>query len=72
MRLPRVRMTLRGMMLAVALLAVLLVMARFAVGYLGPRDGVYFGSYRYLGTDLRWHEVRGAVIFVKRSSIFVD
>jgi len=60
------------MMVAVAILAVLLVTARSLLDYLGPRDGFYKGSYRYLDSDWKWHEVRGAVIYVKGSSIFVD
>jgi hypothetical protein len=72
MRLPRVRMTLRGMMAWVAILAVLLVTARWVLGYLGPRDGFYTGSYRYLGSDWKWHEVRGASIYVKGPYTFVD
>ncbi len=72
MRLPRVRMSLRGMMMAVAIVAALLVAARFVLGYWGPRDGFYRGSYRYLGSDWRWHEVRGAVIYVKDGMIVVD
>ena len=72
MRLPRVRMSLRGMMVAVAIVADLLVAARFVLGYWGPRDGFYRGSYRYLTSDWRWHEVRGAVIYVKDGMILVD
>ena len=72
MRLLRVRITLRAMLVWVAILAALLVAARSALEYLGPRDGVYTGSYRYLDSDWKWHEVRGAVIYVKGSSIFVD
>jgi len=72
MRLPRVRFTLRAMMVWVVILAGLLVTARSALGYLGPREGVYYGSYRYLGSDWKWHEIRGAIITVTRSFIFVD
>ncbi len=72
MRLRRVRMTLRGMMVAVAIMAVLLMATRSVLGYLGPRDGLYYGSYRYLDSDWRWHEVRGAIIYVKDGMIFVD
>ena len=72
MRWPRVRMTLRGMMVGLVILAVLLATARSILGYLGPRDGFYTGSYRYLSTDWKWHEVRGSVIFVRGGMIFVD
>ncbi len=72
MRLPRVQMSLRGMMMAVAIVAALLMAVRFILGYWGPRDGFYWGSYRYLDSDWRWHEVRGAVIYVKDGMIFVD
>jgi hypothetical protein len=72
MGLPRVRFTVRQMMVGVALLAVLLVTARSVLEYLGPRDGGYTESYRYLGRDWQWHEVRGAVIYVRGGSIFVD
>ena len=41
-----------------AILAALLVTARSVLEYLGPKDGCYTGSYRYLGSDWRWHEVR--------------
>jgi len=60
------------MMVAVAFSAVLLVIGRYVLQYLGPRDGFYSGSYSYLGRDWKWHEVRGAVIFVKGSTILVD
>jgi hypothetical protein len=60
------------MMVRVIILAVLLAMARSVLGYLGPRDGFYKGSYGYLGSDWRWHEVRGAIIFVRGGVIFVD
>ena len=67
------RFTVRRMMVGVAILAVLLVTARSVLDYLGPRDGFYKGSYRYLGSDWKWHEVRGAIIYVKKgSAIFVD
>jgi hypothetical protein len=67
-------------MVWVAILAGLFVTARSALGYLGylgPRDGVYYGSYRYLGNDWKWHEIRGVIITVKCLSngglaIFVD
>jgi hypothetical protein len=72
MRLPRVRITLRGMMIWVAVLAILLVTARSVLEHLGPRDGCYTGSYRYLGRDWRWHEVRGASITVFRGIILTD
>jgi hypothetical protein len=71
-RLARVRISLRGMMVAVAIVAALLMAARFVLGYLGPRGGFYSGSYSYLDSDWRWHEVRGAVIYVKDGMIFVD
>ena len=78
MRLPRVRFTLRAMMVWVVILAVLLVTARSAHrylgrrGYLGPREGIYYGSYRYLGSDWKWHETRGSIIMVTRTFIFAD
>ena len=72
MRLPRVRFTLRGMMICVAMLAALLVTARSVLEYLGPKDGCYTGSYTYLGSDWRWHEVRGASITVFRGCIITD
>ena len=72
MHLPRVRFTVRRMMVAVAIVAVLLVTGRAVLEYLGPRNGAYYGSYRYLGQDWKWHEVRGAIIFVKDGFIFVD
>jgi hypothetical protein len=68
MRLRRVRFILRGMMICVAIL----VTARSVLQYLGPKDGCYTGSYRYLGSDWRWHEVRGASITVFRGFIFTD
>jgi hypothetical protein len=80
MRLPRVRFTLRAMMVWIVILAGLFVTARSALGYLGYlglRDGVYQGSYRYLGSDWKWHEIRGNILTVKHLSndglaIFVD
>jgi hypothetical protein len=60
------------MMVALAIVAALLFAARLVLGYLGPRDGFYRGSYGYLGSDWRWHEVRGAIIYVKGGMIFVD
>jgi hypothetical protein len=68
------------MMVWIVILAGLLVTARSALGYLGylgPRDGFYHGSYRYLDNDWKWHEIRGNIIFVKRIpngglAIFVD
>ena len=72
MRWPRVRMTLLGMMVGVAILAALLATTRSVLEYLGPRDGFYQGSYGYLGRDWKWHVVRGASIYVKGGMIFVD
>ena len=72
MKRPRVQFTLRRLMLAVAALAVLLAATRIVQNHLGPRDGGYTGTYRYLGADWKWHEVRGAVIFVKDGLIFTD
>jgi hypothetical protein len=61
------------MMVWVAILAALFVTARSVLGYLGPRDGYYTGSYKYFGCDWKWHEVRGAVILVKNGdAIFAD
>jgi hypothetical protein len=68
---PRVQFTLWQMMFAVAIVAVLLTLAA-AVGRIGPSNGFYSGRYCYLGADLRWHEVRGSVIYVKDGMIFVD
>ena len=72
MRFPRVRFTLRTAIVWVAIVAVLLVTARSVLEYLGPRDGSYTGSYRYLGSDWKWHEVRGASITVFRGCIITD
>ncbi len=72
MRLPRVRFTIRKMMVVVAVVSALLVTGRAVLGYLGPRKGAYYGSYRYLGEDWKWHEVRGTIIFVTDKFIFVD
>ena len=72
MRPPRVRFTVRRMMVAVAVAAFLLAAGKGASGYLGPRNGGYHGYYRYLGSDWRWHEVRGSIIFVKDGLIFTD
>ena len=75
MRVPRLRFTIRKMMVAVAVVAVLIVTGRAVLGhlgYLGRRNGAYYGSYRYLGEDWKWHEVRGTVIFVTDRFIFVD
>jgi hypothetical protein len=70
MRVPR--MTTRRWMLAVAVFAILLAAGNAFVMWLGPRDGGYHGSYRYLGSDWKWHEIRGTVIFVEDGFIFVD
>ncbi len=72
MRLIRVQFTLRGMMICVAIVAALLVTARSVLEYLGPKDGSYTGSYGYLGSDWRWHEVRGASITVFQGCVFTD
>ncbi len=72
MPLPRVRFTVRRMMAAVAVSAVLLVTGKAALTYLGPRNGVYTGSYRYLGRDWKWHEVRGVFIFVTDQAITTE
>ena len=72
MRRPRIRFTLRQSLIAVAVLALLLAATRVIVSRLGPRNGMYTGTYRYLGPDWKWHEVRGGVIFVKDGMIFVD
>ena len=69
MRLPRVRFTVRRMMVMVAVVAVLLVTGRALLNYLGPRDGVYYGSYRYLGDDWEWHQMRANIIVVKGGMI---
>jgi hypothetical protein len=60
------------MMVLVAILAALLMAARSVLEYLGPRDGSYTGSYRYLGGDWRWHEIRGASITVFRGTVITD
>jgi hypothetical protein len=60
------------MIVVVAILAALLATARSVLEHLGPRDGSYKGSYGYLGSDWKWHEVRGAIIFVKGGYIFAD
>jgi hypothetical protein len=57
------------MIVWLVILASLFVTAGSALGYLGylgTRDGVYYGSYRYLGSDWKWHEIRGAFITVRR------
>jgi hypothetical protein len=72
MRLPRVRFTIRRMMVAVAIVAVVMTMGSVARKSFGPRNGGYRGVYRYLGNDWRWHEVRGNIIFVEDGMIFVD
>jgi hypothetical protein len=73
MRLSRVRFTLRAMMVWVAILAALFGTARFVFEYQLPRDGFHSGTLRYLGRDWKWHEVSGAVIFVKNGKgAFVD
>ena len=59
-------------MIWVAIVAVLLLAARSVLQCLGPRDGSYQGSYRYLGSDWRWHEVRGASITVFRGTVITD
>jgi hypothetical protein len=71
-RLPRVRFSVRAMMIVVAVLAVVLAATMTVADHLGPKDGGYIGIYRYLGTDGKWHVVRGNVIFVKDGMIFVD
>ena len=68
----RPRVTIRGLMAAVIVAALLLVAARFALRCLGPRPGFYQGVYRYLDDHWRYHEVRGAVIYVTERFIFVD
>jgi hypothetical protein len=60
------------MMVGVVILALVQAAARWVLGYLGPRDGFYKGSYAYLGSDWKWHEVRGAIIFVRGGMNFVD
>jgi len=60
------------MILAVAVVAALLATVNEVRKYSGPRDGSYYGSYGYLGTDWRWHEVRGNVIFVRGGVIITD
>jgi hypothetical protein len=72
MRCPRIRFTLRQSLMAVALLAMLLAATRAILVRLGPRNGHYLGTYRYLGPDWKWHVVRGNVIFVKDRLIIVD
>jgi hypothetical protein len=72
MRPRRIRFSLRQLLVAMAIVALLLASARVVVNHLGPRNGLYYGTYRYLGPDWKWHEVRGAVIFVKDGMIFVD
>jgi len=72
MRLTRIRFTLRGLMVWVAIVAALLVTARSVLEYLGPKDGSYTDSYGYLGSDWRWHEVRGASITVFHGSVLAD
>ena len=70
MRLPR--MTIRRWMIAVAVFATLLAAGNAFLMCLGPRNGGYHGSYRYLGSDWKWHEIRGNVIFVTDKFILVD
>jgi hypothetical protein len=59
-------------MVVVAVVALSLATAKTVLSYLGPRNGVYRGVYRYLGPDWKWHVVRGGVIFVRDGMIFVD
>ena len=61
----RLRFTVRRMMAIVAVIAVLHVTWRARLNSLGPRDGMYYGSYGYLGDDWKWHEVPGTVITVQ-------
>ena len=61
---PRIRMSLRGMIAAVVVAAILLSAVRWGLDHLGPRPGTYYGSYSYLGGDWKWHEVRGLDIYV--------
>jgi hypothetical protein len=72
MRLPRVRFTVLRLMITVAVVAIVLTMSNVVRKHLGPKNGGYYGVYRYLGSDWRWHEVRGNVILVKDGMIFVD
>jgi hypothetical protein len=64
MRLPQVRFTVRRMMIAVVLIASLIAIRNAVVKRLGPRPGIYGGSYVYLGSDWKWHEIRGRIICV--------
>ncbi len=72
MRRLRIRVTLRRLLVAVAILALLLTTAKTVHGLFGPRYGGYLGVYRYIGPDWKWHEVRGGIIFVKDGMIFID
>jgi hypothetical protein len=38
----------------------------------GVDEAFYTGSFRSLSSDWKWHEVRGAVIFIRRMMIFAD
>jgi uncharacterized protein (TIGR03067 family) len=43
---------------------VLVLLKRVESKRLGPRPGIYGGSYVYLGSDWKWHEIRGRIICV--------
>ena len=60
------------MMVGVATLAAILVVTCFVLEYLGLRDGFHSDPYWYLGSDWKWHVVRGAVIYVNGSIVFID
>ena len=69
----RPRMSLRSLLVAVAVVAVLLALARFAgARLLGRRPGGYQGRYWYFDENWKYHETRGTVIYDSGSFIFVD
>jgi hypothetical protein len=70
-RLPRVRMSLRGMMVAVAIVPALLMAARFVVGCWGRGTGSTMGRtgiWAAIGDGMNFE----AVTYVKDWMIFAD
>ncbi len=71
MRRPRI--TLRNLLIRVAVVAVLMALARFTgARLLGRRPGMYHGLYWYFDDDWKYHEIRANVITDTGGFIFGD
>ena len=69
----RPRMTLRNLLITIAVVAIILAFARFTgARLLGRRPGGYYGRYWYFDENWKYHETRGNIIYDSGTFIFSD